>query len=74
MCHSLSMNILCGCVAMQGGGVEKLAAEDPRLDGLRVVPCATLLDALREVRCGGVRCGGVRCGDVPYTYPHTIRC
>ena len=28
--------------------MEKLAALDPRLSGLRVVPCATLYDALRE--------------------------
>ena len=28
--------------------MEKLAALDPWLSGLRVVPCATLYDALRE--------------------------
>ena len=32
----------------QGGGVERLAAVDLRLSGLRVVPCSTLYDALKE--------------------------
>ena len=35
-------------VMMQSGKAQKLVASDPRLTGLRLVPCDSLMEALRE--------------------------
>ncbi|GAX75957.1 hypothetical protein CEUSTIGMA_g3400.t1 [Chlamydomonas eustigma] len=45
------------CIVPKGAGAEKMAAEDPRLEGLNVMPCGSLLEALREVLGSAVEAG-----------------